>query len=76
MSAGSDALTGISALSPDQQARLERAWGDWYGVLVLCLTAHFSLFVVRERLTRSFEGESLTNSPETNERPNESAKTH
>ena len=36
MSAGSDALTGISALSPDQQARLERAWGDepgFYGWL-------------------------------------------
>jgi len=36
MSAGSDAITGISALSPDQQARLERAWGDepgFYGWL-------------------------------------------
>ena len=36
MSAGSDAITGISAVSPDQQARLERAWGDepgFYGWL-------------------------------------------
>jgi cytochrome c oxidase subunit I+III len=36
MSAESDALTGISAVSPHQQARLERAWGDepgFYGWL-------------------------------------------
>ena len=36
MSAESDAITGISAVSPDQQARLERAWGDepgFYGWL-------------------------------------------
>jgi cytochrome c oxidase subunit 1 len=36
MSAESDAITGISAVSPDQQARLQRAWGDepgFYGWL-------------------------------------------